>query len=62
MGFNNRFLYEYKGKKYNIVIIILALVILSRLSMYLLYVLGDVILFKGKGLFFNAFNIWDAGW
>ncbi|OOM73833.1 hypothetical protein [Clostridium sp. BL-8] len=62
MNFDNRFLYNYKEKKYNTIIIILTVVILSRISMYLLYVLGDGIIFKGKGPFFDAFNIWDAGW
>ncbi|EKQ50521.1 MULTISPECIES: hypothetical protein [unclassified Clostridium] len=62
MDSNNRFSYNYKGKKYNIIIIILALVILSRLSMYLLYKFGGGIFFEGRGSFIDAFNIWDAGW
>lgn len=62
MDYNNKFSYNYKGKNYNVVIIILSLVIISRLFMYLLYIFGDGIFFTGRGPFFDAFNIWDAGW
>lgn len=62
MEVNNKFLYTYKDKKYNVILIIISLVVLSRLSMYLIYALGEGILFQSNGSFFDSFNIWDAGW
>lgn len=62
MEVNNKFLYNHKDKKYNVILIIISLVCLSRLSMYLIYVLGNGIIFQNNSSFFDAFNIWDAGW
>ena len=62
MEVNNKFLYTYKDKKYNVILIIISLVVLSRLSMYLIYALGKGVLFQSNSSFFNSFNIWDAGW
>lgn len=62
MEVNNKFLYTYKDKKYNVILIIISLVVLSRLSMYLIYALGKGVLFQSNSSFFNLFNIWDAGW
>lgn len=62
MEVNNKFLYTYKNKKYNVILIIISLAVLSRLSMYLTYIVGKGVLFQSNGSFFDSFNIWDAGW
>ena len=62
MEISDKFLYTYKDKKYNVILVIILLVFLSRLSMYLIYVLGNGVIFQTSNSFFDAFNIWDAGW
>ena len=62
MEVNNKFLYTYKNKKYNVILIIISLAVLSRLSMYLTYIVGKGVLFQSNGSLFDSFNIWDAGW
>lgn len=51
----------YRNKEYNIIVVTLIIVILSRLLMYLVYKISYN--FFNRGLnFINSINIWDSEW
>lgn len=53
--------YSCKGCMLNFVILTIAIIILSRIVMYLVYKMGYNH-FHGSTNFINAINIWDSGW